>query len=113
MNANDTLSHYTGTDYYYKFHNGLMLTDGAKALADAFQCYWFLDIIASYYQILRKEEFQVWTLERKVNESSAVVLCTDGNNKTLIKQDIEYTDFKAESAMVWVEFNVILLPSEH
>jgi hypothetical protein len=42
-----------------------MFTKGAKAMADEFECYWLLDIIASYYPELRHEKFQF--LELTVN----------------------------------------------
>ena len=113
MNANDQLSHYNCAEHYYQYLCGLNLTDGAKALADKFQCYWFLDIIASYQSQLKNEEFQVWTIERKQGKSSAIVSCTDGNGKSLVIQDILYTDFKANTAILWLEFNFLLLPSEH
>jgi uncharacterized repeat protein (TIGR04076 family) len=113
MNANDSLSEYTGTEHYYRYFGDLVLTDGAKALADQFECYWFLDIIASFYPQLRKEEFQVWKLTRKDQETQAVVSCTDGNKKVWVEQKIPFTDFKPNEATLWLEFNVILLPSEH
>jgi hypothetical protein len=91
---------------------GLVLTDGAKALADNFQCYWFLDIIASYQAQLNNQPFQVWTM-KKFEDGSAIVKCTDGNDRVLQRQEIPFTDFKADECTLWVEGNVILLPSEH
>ena len=69
-------------------------------------------MVASYQQELKAEEFQVWTL--KVNEdSSATVICTDGNDRVLKSQHIPFTDFQVQSATVWVEFGTAMLPSEH
>lgn len=111
QNANDALREYICSDNFYQFHFGLLITDGAKAFADKFEAYWFLDVIASYYPNLN-EEFQVWKL--KVNEdASAVVECGDGNDRQIVKQTIPFTDFKARTATLWVEGNVVLLPSEH
>ncbi len=112
MNANDRLRDYNCTDNYYKHYFNTVYTEGIKALCSEFECYWFLDIIVSYQPELVKEEFQVWKL-LKNSDDSAIVTCTDGNDKTLKQQQIPYTDFKADEAIVWVEFNVILLPSEH
>lgn len=112
INANDQLREHTSTDNYYIYLCGLLITDGVKALADQFECYWFLDIIASYQPLLKAEEFQVWTLTKKENDS-AIVSCTDGNDRMLRSQKIPWTDFKAETATVWIENNVALLPSEH
>ena len=112
INANDQLREYTSTDNYYTYLCGLLITDGAKALADEFECYWFLDIIASYQPQLKEEEFQVWTL-MKMEDNSAVVSCTDGNDGILRTQKIPWTDFKTDTATIWVENGVALLPSEH
>lgn len=112
INANDQLREYTSTDSYYTYLCGLLITDGAKALADQFECYWFLDIIASYQPQLKVEEFQVWTLMKK-EDNSAVVSCTDGNDRILKTQEIPWTDFKVDTATIWVEIGVALLPSEH
>jgi hypothetical protein len=111
-NANDYLKHHFCSDEFFEYHYGLIISEGAKAMADQFQCYWFLDIVASYYPELKKEEFQVWKL-KKLADGSAVVQCTDGNDNLLKVQEIPYTDFKADEATLWVEGNVILLPSEH
>ena len=112
INANDQLREYTSTDNYYTYLCGLLITDGAKALADQLECYWFLDIIASYQPQLKVEEFQVWTLTKR-EENSAIVSCTDGKDRKLRTQRIPWTDFKADIATIWVEAGVALLPSEH
>ena len=56
----------------------------------------------------------MWTLKRYEDTTVAVVTCTDGNDRVLVKQEVGYTDFKPLEAIVRVEDNaVILLPSEH
>ncbi len=112
MNANDTLKKHTSTDNYHKHLFGILFTDGTKALCDQFECYWFLDIVVSYQPQLQSEEFQVWKLSRD-DDDSAVVICTNGNDKILKQQTISFTDFQPKEATPWVEFNVILLPCEH
>lgn len=112
MNANDQLREYNCTDNYYRYNFGLMITDGAKALAEKFQCFWFLDVVASYQHELKTEEFQVWKLVKN-NDNTAIVSCEDGNDNILKSQHIPLTDFSADTATVWLENGVILLPSEH
>ena len=112
MNANETLRQHNCSDEFFKYNFGMIITEGAKALADNFHCYWFLDVIASYQPQLRKEGFQVWTLT-KYDDDSCLIRCTDGNDRQLKSQEVDYTDFAATSATLWVEHNVILLPSEH
>jgi hypothetical protein len=112
MNANDELKEHTSSEHYHSYMCGMLLTDGALAMCEKFSCFWFADVICSYQHKLKNEEFQVWSLGKN-EDSSAIVLCTDGNDRVLISQDIPWTDFKADVATLWVEGNVILLPSEH
>lgn len=103
MNANNQLKDFTCTDNYYKYFLGLIITDGVKELATRFECFWFIDIIASYQKDLKEEGFQSWTLRRK--NQRATITCTNENDKILIKQEIKYRDFKPMKAIVWVEGN--------
>jgi hypothetical protein len=111
MNANDTIETYGGTESYHRYLLGLVITDGVKELADRFQCYWFLDIVASYQAELKGEEFQSWKLKR--DGDGAIVTCDDVYGKILKRQDITYTDFSADEATVWVVDKVMLLPNEY
>lgn len=112
INANDQLSEYCCTDGYHKWMGGLLITDGVQALGEMYQCYWLIDLIASYQSALRKEEFQVWKWE-KTAADKGVMTCENGNGKVLKSQKINYTDIEADAAIVWVEEGVALLPSEH
>lgn len=117
INANDSLRAHTCSGNFYKYNFGLIISEGSKAMADTYGAYWWIDIIASYQGKLSKNEpFQVWTLKRTGN--SAVVTCTDGNDKQLISQRVAFTDFEPDIACLWVEGNgegnmVCILPSEH
>lgn len=110
MNANDTLREFNATDHYYKYLT-MNITVGVLTLAQNFECFWFLDIIASYQPQLKQEEFQCWKLTKN-EDDSAIVTCDDGNGRILKKQKVDWTDFRATTATVWVEFGVALLPSE-
>lgn len=112
MNVNNHLSHYTGGGNQYRYLLGLVITEGVKQAADEFECYWFLDIVASYQYKLKQEEFQTWTLTKQ-DDISALVECTDGNDNILITQKISFTDFRAKSLTVWLENDTMHLPSEH
>jgi len=112
-NANDELrEHSGGSDNLYRYNFGLLITEGALALAQQFECFWFLDIICSYQSKVRGEDFQSWRLT-KHDGNKATVTCDDGNRNILITQNIPFTDFKADEAVLWCEGNVILLPVEH
>jgi len=111
ISANDSLRHHNGTEHYYNYKRGLKLTDGSRELAEKFECFWLLDVIMSHQNQVRNEEFQQWKLEKKPNDK-AIVTCDDGNNRLILTQTISYTDFAADSATLWVENSVIMLPSE-
>jgi len=110
--ANDHLKGFIGTSRYHMYLFSNCLTDGVRQLAEQFHCYWFLDIICSYTYDLKNHQFQVWTLIKAV-DSSAIIECSDGNDKILMRQKIALTDFPADKAVVWKEDGVLLLPSEH
>ena len=108
------MAHATGTFQYHRysiFPGYPVITDGVRALAEAAECFWLLDIIGSY-QSNRKlgRDFQVWKLT--VNDDKSAVV--EGYNDTdlVITQDIEYTDFPLNGLKLWLMNGVILLPSE-
>ena len=106
----------TGTTAYHSISpiEGFpVLTDGCKAVAEAAECYWFFDIVGNYQIDTRLDPyFQVWTLMVDLEENTAVI---NGFNdrELIITQEIPFTDFPMKKFTVWVESNVILLPSEH
>ena len=114
ISANEYYNHFTGTESYYSYLLGLLLTDGVKTIADEEQCYWFLDCIASYQfeEKFKQEEFQVWKIKR-IQDTKFKLTATDGNNNVLISQDIPFSDFFFDELTIWKETNVLLLPSEH
>lgn len=111
------LAQFTGTEQYHKFSycSKLVITDGVKYLATKANCFWLLDIIASYQPKCNKDEmlkeFQVWTL--KVNNTTGKVICERDTNDIAITQDIEHTDFPLPSIKLYCINGVILLPSEY
>ena len=42
------LSHFTGTEKYYRISRRHLLTDGTKYLAKEAECFWLMDAIASH-----------------------------------------------------------------
>jgi hypothetical protein len=42
------LSHFTGTEHYYRLNRRCLITDVGKYLADEAGAYWLLDVAASY-----------------------------------------------------------------
>ena len=110
------LAQFTGTEHYYRIHPKVVLTDGAKFLAEEAGAYWLMDVIASHLYLLNSEEyFACCTL--KVSRHSAKFLIDDGNGRILAQQYIPYTDFPLPSIQlysVWSDsYWVIMLPSEY
>jgi len=112
------LAHFSGTDRYYP-HQALnillSLTDGCLYLRAKANCFWLFDIIASY-QVLKKvreEGFQVYELTVNHEQSSAKMVCSDGNDNILQEQKIPYTNFPLDSIKIYFINGVAMLPSEY
>jgi hypothetical protein len=123
------LAQFYGTENYHRgtfFNPRLVLTDGTKFVADnggGHGAYWLMEAIGSYQHKLLKNEdqrlsnYQFWKLT--VKDNKAVLECrADSNEKPVVRQEIEHTDFDLPEIELWVEradenLWVILLPSEH
>jgi hypothetical protein len=110
------LSFFTGTTAYHIHAPRVVLTDGAKYLAEHAQANWLMDAIASYLpELVYREHFVAASLS--VKNSSAVLLLTDGNHKELAIQRIEYTDFPLRDITLfacWGDgFWVLMLTTEY
>ena len=110
------LPQFTGTEHYHRHQSWLLLTDGAKWLAESAECYWLYDIIASVRPILAKDWFAVVKLTVKDQQGDVTV--EDGNDNVLYTQHIEYTDFPLPEIRLYVAdaeegTKVIMLPSEY
>lgn len=95
-----------GSVNFHRHWLGITYTDGVKLLADTCGAYWLIDAIASHR---RKEEFQVWTLQR------GILICTNGDNDIpIVSQIIPYTDFPTELLpfKLWLENGTLMLPEE-
>lgn len=110
------LSHFIGTERYYRINPCTVLTDGTKYLADEAESYWLMDAIASYLpQFTGKRDFIVAKLVR--TGISAQLTLDDGNGRVLDQQHIEYTDFPMNSIQLYAcwggDFWVLMLCSEY
>jgi hypothetical protein len=114
------IHHYSTEHYWFCFPNNkdFKLTDGAKAMAEACDAYWLVTAIFSWQtrDKVRKEVFQVWKLKFNDKEKGddAVLICEDGNNHEIIRQEISYTDFPlSEGIKLYLDNGVLMLPSEY
>ena len=94
------LDGFTGTDGYHRHSANLIMTDGAKYLAEKAGCFWLFDIFSSVQTRELREKadgYQFWEI-LVLSDDSALVRCHDGGKDggvsvDLYKQQIEYTDF--------------------
>jgi Family of unknown function (DUF6876) len=108
------LEQFHGTENYYKHQFGLIhYTDGIKYLAENAECYWLIDIVASYQLdvAIRNESFQVYKL--KVKNEAAELEISDGNENILAEQKIAFTDFPLTAISLWCVGKILMLPGEY
>jgi len=112
--ANDYYQECTGTENYYKHNLAIHFTDGIKEVADKEECYWLIDVVASYSTVKFKETnpFQVWQLKR-IKGNKFKVSCEDGNENILITQNIPFSDFKYDEIKMFLVDGILMLPSEY
>ena len=110
------LNQFIGTEKYYRISRRHLLTDGTKYLAEAAECFWMMDAIASHLCEIGTEDWFV-SVRVQVTEGRAVMIYEDGNGREHARQEIPYTDFPLNSITLyacWDQENwVIMLPSEY
>ena len=111
------LIQFTGTEYWYRHGmvRSILFTDGAKCVAETGGAYWLLDEIAFAQQSKKKlagEEFQLWRLTVK-KDNTATLVCEDGNGRKILAKRIPFTDFPLDEISFYFINNTILLPSEY
>ena len=114
------LSQFSGTEHYYRIMPNVLMTDGAKFVADNGEAYWLMTAIASYLpQFKNTESFIVANLQvsNTGNSRSALLKLDDGNDNILIEQHIAYTDFALDEMKLYACYTgdnwVIMLPREY
>ena len=118
------LGNFYGTEQWHRysplFHN-VMLTDGAKYIAETCGAYWLMDVISSHLPSVRKTDsyFAIAQLV-KGKKGAKFKLVPDipcDDHEVFAKQTIEYTDFPLDEIKFYVSYDgenwVILLPSEY
>ena len=113
----EELAQFTGTEQRYRHavNPKVLLTDGAKYVADRAGAHWLLDAIAliqSNDERVAAESFQVWTLRVNADHTGQLV-CEDDNENLVYSTAIPLTDFPGEGITLWLTDNTILLPGEY
>ena len=120
MDWKDELRQFTGTEQYYKYMGGTLLTDGIKFLADKAGCYRLIDIICLTLNEHKNEEFQTYLI-KVGDDKSFKITVEDGNENELKKHNLPmhgpYTDFPFPVFTIWACKSghewIVLLPSEY
>ncbi|MDD2466895.1 MAG: hypothetical protein PHI97_23110 [Desulfobulbus sp.] len=91
------LKQFSGSEYWYRHSmvRSILFTDGAKYVAETGGAYWLLDEIAFAQKFEKKvagEEFQLWRLTVK-KDNTATLVCEDGNGRKVLSKRIPFTDF--------------------
>ncbi|HRE43168.1 MAG TPA: hypothetical protein PKY87_04275 [Terricaulis sp.] len=110
------LLNFTGSEHWYRhpLWPSITYTDGARYVAEAGGAYWLLDAIVSHQHDpkVRSQDFQVWKLI-VADDRSALLSCEDGDHALITSQAIAFTDFPLPDITLWLQNNVIFLPSEY
>lgn len=113
----ERLSGYIGTENYYRhpLARPIKYTDGVRAFADHAEAYWLVDILATQPEIvdqMRKGGFAMATLTVG-EDNEADLVATDGDEHTVYKRHLNYTDCPPGEWKFYLVGEVILLPSEY
>lgn len=115
LHAHDLLN-FTGSENWYRhpLWPTITYTDGAHYVAETGGAYWLLDAIVSHQHdpCVRSQDFQVWRL-KVTHDRSALLTCEDGDHRLITSQAIAFTDFPLPEITLWLQNNVIFLPSEY
>jgi len=107
-----SLEMFTGTQSYYKFHFGTLITDGVKYVCDN-GYYWFVSdavIAIKMKKLDKKHDFLV--IQLKLKDGEADMIIEDGDGNELYSQHYAFTDAKRELKLYFVD-NVVMLPTEY
>ena len=102
----------------------LVFTQTVGKIREMADCFWLIDVIASYQSKLMQQPFQVWKFACNTELKLGTVTCEDGNGNEIVRQEIEYTDFPLDEITLWAELGgygsednwtpamVLMIPSE-
>lgn len=116
-----TLPNFTGTEHWYRWSplfRTLLLTDGAKYIADSCDAYWLMDVIGSHLSSVKERMGHVILMRKSKSWHFEI---NDGDRgdgvKIYAKQKIEYSDFPLERIDMYLIYDgehwVLMLPSEY
>ena len=110
------LSHFTGTENYYRVMPRLVITDGVQYLVTQANSYWLVSAI--YSHLMSNAIYSEFVVARlTVIGKTADLVLDDGNDQVIAKQAIECTDFPLDEMCIYCSYRektwILLLPSEY
>ena len=94
------LKGFCGTiDYHRHTFKGLMWTDGIQEMIEKAEAHWLMDVVQSYVHKLMKiyrettNTFWICRIEAREDNTGKVDFREDTDEKSVIEQEIPYTDF--------------------
>lgn len=113
----NNLSHFIGTERYYRLLPTFVVTDGLKYLMDEAECYWLAQLYGLHLMDvdIYNNPFTVLKFTRK--GEGGIVNIEDGNGGVLARQGLDYTDFPLTEYSLYACWNgevwVGMLTSEY
>lgn len=108
------LMRFIGTENWYQ-HSlvpAMTYTDGVKYFAEQTGSYWILDVIATeYFPMLKEQPFLFISVESK--NASCTILVTDGDGQELKSKPVSFTTLIEGVWTFYLVDDVLLLPSEY
>lgn len=106
---------FIGSEQFYRLYPNIILTEGVKFLCDEAQSYWLMDCLFSYQTMkqVAREPFQVLELAVNLERRSGLITLTDGNERTLFRQPLSFTDFPLASLKLYYTDQTVMLPAEY
>lgn len=87
------LSHFIGTERYYRLLPTFVVTEGLKYLMDEADCYWLAQLYGLHLVSVDFHENPFTVLKFVRKGEGGTVTIEDGNGKVLVQQRLDYTDF--------------------
>lgn len=106
---------FTGSETFHRLYPNVIITEGVKFLCDQAQCYWLMDCIFSYQtiQTVAREPFQLIELAVDLEQKTAQIAVTDGNDQMLFSQQLEFTTFPLRAIKLYYTDQTVMLPWEY
>lgn len=114
IDLESALGQFIGTERYFynPLYPWMQYTDGVKFFAEQAGCYWFLDILGTELASkVRRNPFMSITMD--VNDGTANIIVTDGNDGHVWSRKEIYTDCPAGKWRFFLTSKVLMLTSEY